>query len=452
MSKIFENTLPYLMGKSYVVWSFKQYYDEIIIQGLENIPEDEPVIFAPNHLNALMDALAILSLPPFRQVKVYLSRADLFKLPKPVVSFIRFAKLMPAFRIRDGYENLTKNKASFDEADEVLLNNAALCIMPEGDQGTERKIRPLVKGIFRIAFSAQQKLPIGKSVHIVPIGIDLGDFIKFGQHQILNIGKPIKVTDYIDSYIENSAVATNTIKQKLQTDLEDLALHLGTEKYYSCFEIAVEAANTEMVKALVLENNTLNRFLARKKLGKILMRLEKEEPEVLAEFDTLCKKYKSGLQKTKTDTLTIEQPIPSELKNIFSCIIILLSFIFALPGILLNSFPFLLSSQLPNILKVEFKGFYSSIFYGSGIILFPLFYVLQSIILILSFTLPWWFLIILIPLHYYTGKLTFRFYETVKSAYSNLNHYFISKRNPDELQTLQKLKQQITETLINRAF
>lgn len=452
MSKIFENTLPYLIGKSYVVWSFRQYYDKIIVEGLENIPENEPVIFAPNHLNALMDALAILSLPPFKQVKVYLSRADLFKLPKPVVSFIRFAKLMPAFRIRDGYENLTKNKASFDEADEVLLNNAAICIMPEGDQGTERKIRPLVKGIFRIAFSAQQKLPEGKSVHIVPIGIDLGDFIRFGQHLIINIGKPIRVTDYLDSYLVNPAVATNAIKQKLQSDLEDLALHLGSEKYYECFAIAVEAANTPMIDALALEDNTLNRFLARKKTGKLLIRLEKEEPEVLEQLDSVCKEYKSGLQKVKINNSLLEKPIPSTFKCLINCFNILFSFILAIPGIILNGFPLLLSSQIPKILKVEFKGFYSSVFYGSGIVLFPLFYILQSMLLTLTLSLSWWYLIILIPLHLFTGKLSFLFYRIVKSAYSNLKLYTVSKRHPNELITLQKLKQQITETLISKAF
>lgn len=452
MSKIFENTLPYLIAKSYVVWSFKQYYDEIIILGLENIPEDEPVIFAPNHLNALMDALAILSLPPCKQPKVFLSRSDVFKLPEPVVKFIRFAKIMPAYRIRDGYENLTKNKNTFEAADEVLLHNAAICIMPEGDQGTERKIRPLVKGIFRIAFSAQQRLPEGKSVNIIPVGIDLGDFIRFGQHLIIQIGKPIKVTDYLDSYIESQAVATNAIKQKLQTDLEDLALHLGSEKHYDCFATAVETTNTAMIKALALKDNTSNRFLARKKLGKLLMRLEKEEPEVTEQLDSACKKYKSELQKVKISHNILERSIPSKFKVIINSIIILFSLIPALPGFILNGLPFILSSQVPNILKIEFKGFYSSVFYGSGIILFPLFYILQSVIFILAFTLPWWFVFILIPLHYLTGKIAFRFYRIVKSAYSDLKLYSVSKKQPNELKTLQKLRQQITEILITRAF
>ena len=35
-------------------------YSEISIVGKENIPTDGAVIFAPNHTNALMDALSVL--------------------------------------------------------------------------------------------------------------------------------------------------------------------------------------------------------------------------------------------------------------------------------------------------------------------------------------------------------------------------------------------------------
>ena len=136
-----------------------------------------------------MDALAVLTLPPHDQVKVYLARADLFRLPPAIQKFLTFAKLMPAFRIRDGYENLGKNKESFDLSTKVLLHERALCIMPEGNQGEERKIRPLVKGIFRIAFDAQIQLPADKSVHIIPIGIEMNEWINPGGHLIMNIGR-----------------------------------------------------------------------------------------------------------------------------------------------------------------------------------------------------------------------------------------------------------------------
>ena len=451
MPKIFENTASYLLGKSYVVWSFKQYYDEIIVIGQENIPENEPVIFAPNHLNALMDALAILSLPPFRQVKVYLGRADLFRLPRPVVDFLRFAKIMPAYRIRDGYKNLKKNKSSFETADEVLLNNAAICIMPEGDQGTERKIRPLVKGIFRIAFSTQEKMPKDKTVHIVPVGIDLGHFTKFGKHLIINIGKPIKVSEYAKNYRDNPATAINILKEKLQLELKKLVLDLSSDKHYTCFETAVEAVNTAMLKELNLEKNTQNLFFARQHTARILIQIEQNDPETIEYLEKACKRYKSGMQKLKLDSGLLERNIPNKQLNILNYIKTAFAITGSLPGISMNAIPLVIISLFPKIMKIEFSGFYSSIYYAAGIILFPLFYILQSFLLISLCTLPWWLALIFVPAHFMTGKLSFRLYKKIRFLLSDIHLYNIARKHTKEFNKLQKIKRQITETLLNRA-
>ena len=298
------------------------------------------MLFRSNHLNALMDALAILSLPPMRQVKVYLSRADLFHLPKWMVQFLRFAKLMPAFRIRDGYENLGRNKESFEEADSVLLNNASMVIMPEGNQGEEKKVRSLVKGIFRIAFGAQEKMQAGKSVKILPIGIDTGDFIKFGKHLIINIGKPIEVADYMDLYEDNPAKAINALKDHLQQEMKNLALHLSSETYYTCFETTVEAVNHSMLNNLQLENNTQNQFIAKQKIAKILTEIETTQPEIIEKLDKLCKRYQAGLQKVNLQNRNLEKQIPSVYKNQLSNVLLAVNACIFLPGFILNFLPF----------------------------------------------------------------------------------------------------------------
>ncbi len=41
-------------------WHNNVFYRKVIVLGRENINPDHPLIFAPNHQNALMDALAVL--------------------------------------------------------------------------------------------------------------------------------------------------------------------------------------------------------------------------------------------------------------------------------------------------------------------------------------------------------------------------------------------------------
>ena len=82
------------------------FYSEICIINPENVPAKGPVIFAPNHQNALMDALAILLLVD--KQPVFMARADIFK-KKTVGKILNFLKIIPVFRIRDGVSNLSNN-------------------------------------------------------------------------------------------------------------------------------------------------------------------------------------------------------------------------------------------------------------------------------------------------------------------------------------------------------
>ncbi|HCY01414.1 MAG TPA: hypothetical protein DG754_14855 [Bacteroidales bacterium] len=59
----------YYVLKLYVDLCFKFYFKSTI-EGLENIPKDKPIILAPNHQNALMDALAVLCTKTWQPVFV----------------------------------------------------------------------------------------------------------------------------------------------------------------------------------------------------------------------------------------------------------------------------------------------------------------------------------------------------------------------------------------------
>lgn len=448
MAEIYQNTLLYRIAKRYIVWSFKQYYGEYHILGIENIPDEaEPVIYAPNHLNALMDALAILSLPPFPVVKVFLARSDLFNLPPVVARFLRFTKIMPAFRIRDGYENLSKNKESFDEADRTLLNNANICIMPEGNQGEERRIRPLVKGIFRIAFSALQKMPQGKTVKIIPVGIDLGDFIKPGRHLIINTGSPIDVSEYAELYHENPPVAINQLRERLSSELKKLTLDITSGAYYDCFESVMEIADIPFTGAMQRKNNTVNRFFARKRIEKILSDLEQTEPDTVQKLDNLCKTYKEKLQKVNLRTDDIRKPLSGWFSIQAENLLLIPLFLLSLPGFLFNLIPFRIVRAVPRWLNIKYAGFFSSVYYGFSIVTFPILYLIQAIALTAVFSLSWWIFLLLFPLQFWSGKLTMILYGKIKSILAENKKY---RYKDNELKELMEIYRKINEIILSR--
>ena len=111
-------SLPYAILKKYVDICFTLFY-KIRIRGRENVNIKDVLIFAPNHQNALMDALAMLQV--FKYQPVFLGRSDLFK-SKTVTGILNFLKILPVYRIRDGYGELQKNDATFIKTIEVLEN------------------------------------------------------------------------------------------------------------------------------------------------------------------------------------------------------------------------------------------------------------------------------------------------------------------------------------------
>lgn len=442
MAKIYERTPQYKIGHWYVTRTFRRYYRKITILGKENIPSEGPVIFGPNHLNALMDALMVLSTTPKKLSNSFLARSDIFK-SKIAARILRYLKIMPAFRMRDGMENLNKNNETFSEADEVLDTNNALCLMPEGSQGDQRKLRPLQKGIFRVAFTAQEKYGTEPGIIIIPVGIDYSDRVKFGADVVINYGKPIQVSDYMERYKENPAVAINELRAYFKDRLHEVVIDLATENYYDCFALTVEVANTAATKQLGLKNDEGGRFIARQKVGEYLVDMEKNEPERMEKLDSIYKEYKKLTDKIKLPVSVLEKPW-NVCKLLLGFLLLLAtSPIFAV-GFVLNMFPFFMPGILRKGMGIKYDGFFSSFQYVFGAILtFPLFYLIQTILFAIFSPTPWWVVPIFAVGQYVVGRFSFYWYKCTETFVQNIRYRWLKMSKKKEMKKEEELRKEI---------
>lgn len=429
MSKIHDFPLSFSLVKGYVIFTFRRFYGEFIVTGRENIPEGTPVIFAPNHINALMDALAVHAVVPHRLPLIFLARSDLFKKPA-MARLLHFMKMLPAFRMRDGIENLDKNNEIFDRCVDVLDNNATLGIMPEGNQGAHHRLRPIVKGIFRIAFSAQQKYGMQPGVKIIPVGINLGDLIKSGKHIIVNIGKPIEVADYMESYLENPVTATNEIRNRLRDDLSSLSLDLASETYYDCLKSTTRIANTAYLRELNLSDNTYNRFVARQEISKRLIQMEENETERIAAIDNKCIEYERNLKKLNLKEWVFERAPFTNANLLHDGWKLLGTLPFFLYGLLVNVLPYLGPPFIRKyILKTKDSGFFSSVHFALGMITFPVFYALQTVLFYNFTPLPWWASVIFLLSQYPMGKGALKWYNKWQRFMAKIRYRKLENKN-----------------------
>ena len=328
---------------------------------------------------------------------------------------MKFAKIMPAFRMRDGFENLEKNNRVFMSALKLCALDMQY-IMPEGGQGEEHKIRPLVKGIFRLAFERNRNLEKTKKVKIVPIGINMGDLIKCGKHLIINVGKPIEVEEYMEQYQENAPAALNDIRLELHQKLSELTLDLATDENYDTFETITDIMGEEFVENEEKLNPTFEKFKLKQTAARTLAAIEKNDRSLMAELNRLAQSYNSMLKK-----LSFKSSVFSQLKSDETSFLRFFSLLITLPvalfGFITNTLPALVPVWVRRAAAVNYSGFYSSFHFGLGMISFPILYILQALVFHWTLSPNWGMTLIFLVFQFFTRQFTLKWY-------SNLIRYF----------------------------
>ena len=214
-------------------WHDKVYYRKIIVVGRENINPDHHLIFAPNHQNALMDALAVLF--THKGQPVFLARADIFR-KRVIAAFLYFIKILPVYRIRDGFSTLKSNDDIFRKTIDVLKNKNGLVILPEGDHAGFRRLRQLKKGICRIAFHADEATGFKLNIKIIPVGIEYSNYSRFRQVLTVIYGKPVEVSEYHVQYRKTPEIALNELKGRLYAEIKRIMVHIESEEDYEAID------------------------------------------------------------------------------------------------------------------------------------------------------------------------------------------------------------------------
>ncbi len=227
------------------------YFKKIEVHGLENIPKNQPVLLLSNHQNALLDALLIAT--RIQGFAHYLTRAGVFK--KQFVSkLLQSLQLIPVYRIRDGYGNLTNNNAIFEIAADLLKANKMVTIFPEGSHNLARRVRPLSKGFTRIIFNVLEKHP-DSNLLLVPIGLNFKNAKDCPDSAAIYFGKPLEAKTYLSDNKNESIVK---IKKDVHDAISKLTTHIPVEGYDETVikleQMHVNFLNPESVNRCITSN------------------------------------------------------------------------------------------------------------------------------------------------------------------------------------------------------
>lgn len=271
-----KHSTRYQLAKYYVDSIFRRYFRTEIV-GRERLNRNKIYIFTPNHQGALMDALAILAIQT-RWQPVFLARADIFKNPK-IAKILYFLKILPIFRIRDGYESLTNNDKVFLKTMDVLRNKNGLVMLPEGNHGAFKRLRPLKKGVARIALQAVDASNGEMQIEIVPVGLDYSNYVNVRSHLLIRIGEPFGVNKYLDLYRRNNALAYNALIDELAEGIKKEMIHIETEDDYDAYMRLLEMFTPLYIRQFKLKRTRNQKFIIDKQLIAMLDNMRTSNPQ-----------------------------------------------------------------------------------------------------------------------------------------------------------------------------
>ena len=351
-------------------------HKRIVVTGREHIPAGKPIIFAANHQNALMDPLALSCTNPLQTL--WLARADIFKnkLARPA---LKFMKMLPIYRIRDGKENLSNNEEVFNQVTQVLENRQSIALFPEAAHSGKRQMLVHRKAIPRIALEAEAKNNFTLELQIVPVGIYYDHYWNFNRTLVVQYGKPIGIDGYRERYAENGQNAMLSLRDEIREGLLPLTMQINSVEHYVVYEQIRMLAGEERTQSLTPGRQAVLEIFKYEQW--LMERVELLEQKDSVKFEALITATTAFAGNCKNAGLTGEKL--AEACHTTGTILIL-KVLFALVTLPLLAFGLLFSFlpyYLPRILlrrKVKDPAFLSTFFFVPGLLIFPLFYLAES--------------------------------------------------------------------------
>ncbi|MDD2562872.1 MAG: 1-acyl-sn-glycerol-3-phosphate acyltransferase [Salinivirgaceae bacterium] len=404
-----------------------------------NLPKifSTPHLFALNHQNALMDAMAILYAS--ERPLVFLARSDIFKNPT-LAKILYFLKILPIFRIRDGFDALKNNDEIFKNTVRVLNHPRGLAILPEGNHEGVKKLRQLQKGFARIAFQTMESNE-NKAFMIIPTGIDYEDYENFGTSLIVNFGEPFDITEYFNVYKQNPAQGLTELRERLSMELKKLTIHIDSDRWYDTI-LFLTNLNRELGQRLKKEHLTV--FNKSREIAEVLSKQDDNSLHMI-DLETNCNALKERLKQVNQTSTTLHSK--SELASLLFAFIIRIPWILlSIPGFVFYGWFFLLLRTIVTK-KIKDPQFRTSVRFGGYIFGFLLLILIESLIPLFFFDgYIYPITILATTLSGFIGLKTFPTIKRIlKSIKSSLLHLLGHKNISSAIEIKQTLIEQIIQ-------
>lgn len=198
---------------------YRLYFRRVILIDRHKVPDERPVILAPNHQNSFFDAMMSAIFVPQRFT--FLARADVFR-HKWFRKIMYLVSCLPAYRSKDGFSKVRDNEATFEQCQQLLDSDESILIFPEGNQEFGYRLRPLKKGLARIALEYTRRT--GENIPVIPVGMHFEDYRAFDKRLVVAFGSPVYSLNFLKTFEENPSLGLRRFTEELRSEMDGLCV------------------------------------------------------------------------------------------------------------------------------------------------------------------------------------------------------------------------------------
>jgi 1-acyl-sn-glycerol-3-phosphate acyltransferase len=197
------------------------FYRQIEVVGLEQVPADQPVIFAGNHPNSLIDPVLIVT--SCGRIVSFAAKDVLFK-SRLLRVVLRAMGAVPIARREDHAQVSSQNEEAFEAMFEVLKHLGAIGIFPEGLSHDASQLARLKTGAARLALTATARNAV--TVRIVPCGLTFIHRKRFRSRVLIQYGPPLAIDEArLAAFRDDERAAVRALTDDLERALRGLTVN-----------------------------------------------------------------------------------------------------------------------------------------------------------------------------------------------------------------------------------
>jgi glycerol-3-phosphate O-acyltransferase/dihydroxyacetone phosphate acyltransferase len=364
------------------------FFRRIDVVGLENVPDDGPIIFAGNHPNALMDGW-LLTAKCGRWPLHFVANAKLWKY-RLLVPVLNATGAVPVYR-REEHEGEVDNQAAFEKLYEVIERGDCMGIFPEGVSHAQSKILKLKTGAARIALTVTAR---GNSrVRIIPCGLNYIHRHRFRSQVLIEFGQAIVIDDkWVDEYRNDKQATVRKLTDHLANALAGVTLNAPdwrTLRFAQTARRLYKPSTAVLSPAEYVELN--RRFVERHQ--------EVGSDPALQAFMNAAEDYQARLDMLGLKDYQLRNPVTlgKSFRRIVVRALIMIGLLpLAIPGALLHLPVGWIAAAVGERFSYEMDDI-ATLKVLATILLLPLLYLLVALFIGLQFG-PWWSLAAIIGL------------------------------------------------------